>query len=141
MTMPYFRKSFSFLLVGLSSKDWCEATGYAPHPPLTIPSQLFPLFPPYAILVSKTTIQHVSTMNHSSIRPAKIICRKHGAVDEAMLKVYLYSLMLYCCNVYFLTETDPERGAAKTRGNGGTITSVNKDLYAKHVALEVCFCF
>lgn len=141
MAVPNLRKSLSFLLIGLSPKDRRKATRYAPHPPLAIPSQLLPLFPRRTVFVPKTAIQHIGTMNNSSVRPAKIICREHRAIDEAMLEVDLHSLMLNCCNVYFLTETDPEGGAAEAGGDGGAIAGVDEDLDAEHVALKVCFCF
>jgi hypothetical protein len=89
----------------------------------------------------KTTIQHIRTMNHCSIRPAKITRRFKRAIDEDLRQLELDGLMLHHRGVDFLAETDPEGcfGEAAAHGEGVVVAGGggDEDLDAEHVGLDV----
>lgn len=86
MTVPDLRKSLSFIPHRLSPKDRRETARHLIRPVLAISPQILPLMlPDSTFLITKTAVQYISTVNHSSVSPAKIVCRQQRAIHEAML--------------------------------------------------------
>ena len=76
-------------------------------------------------------------MNDCSVGPFKITGRLYGPINEALIKIDFDGFLLHRRHVYLLPETNPECSFAQASSHGVRIASPNKDLYTKHVTLEI----